>query len=495
LILHKPEDGKDEIRCTLRRIDDDQLGNPWRYEALSYAWGNEDATHEIKVANGLPSRKGQRPSYTDLWKLASKQRRHLSFYVKPNLFAALKRLRDSNRDIWLWVDAICMNQKNRVEKSLQLPKMLEIYSKASNVCVWIGDCEDDDAAQYCCESANLAMDFITKAIDLKLLDGLVAPSPSDDVTVRTLRSWVALANLLKRGWFSRRWVVQEVASARKVSVHCGRRAVSWVDFADAIDLFMAKVDRIRKMYEESSLWRERPDALKHVESLGAKAMVTSTNTVFRRSDDGEILERLMGIETLVMGLGTFEASDPRDIIYAVLAIAKDGPMGKPYPMFHRHNFSPRDTTPDNSPGKARNQTLGSSPRRQGATKRKTRASAPSGISHQAGAAEESMERQTKRVRVPSSLDSAVTESGECIHCVPSCTPSGRVDCLKPDYNKHPLDVYTDFVKYCVETTGRLDIICRQWALPIRRKFDTNLAGALVFSWTRPSDHHHNSPED
>jgi hypothetical protein len=40
--------------------------------------------------------------------------------------------------------------------------------------------------------------------------------------------------------------------------------------------------------------------------------------------------------------------------------------------------------------------------------------------------------------------------------------------LKPDYAKDAIEVYTDFVSHCIEE-GSLDIICRHWAVPVRKE--------------------------
>ena len=53
--------------------------------------------------------------------------------------------------------------------------------------------------------------------------------------------------------------------------------------------------------------------------------VQATSNLFRRATDGRILERLLNMETLVSTLLAFEATDPRDIVYAVLSIANDTP--------------------------------------------------------------------------------------------------------------------------------------------------------------------------
>ncbi|KAH9203748.1 hypothetical protein DL95DRAFT_399058, partial [Leptodontidium sp. 2 PMI_412] len=49
-------------------------------------------------------------------------------------------------------------------------------------------------------------------------------------------------------WFSRRWVIQELALARSASVLFGNCEMPWRDFADAIALFMTKFDQIKAAF-------------------------------------------------------------------------------------------------------------------------------------------------------------------------------------------------------------------------------------------------------
>ncbi len=57
----------------------------------------------------------------------------------------------------------------------------------------------------------------------------------------------------------------------------------------------------------------------------ANTLVEATRNLFRRSKDGKVMERLKTLEMLVSTLLPFEATDPRDIVYGVLSIAKDTP--------------------------------------------------------------------------------------------------------------------------------------------------------------------------
>jgi len=68
--------------------------------------------------------------------------------VKPNLFAALQELRSYFQDkevahVWIWIDAICINQDNDEEKAKQIRSMHGVFSGAVEVLVWLGTVDHD----------------------------------------------------------------------------------------------------------------------------------------------------------------------------------------------------------------------------------------------------------------------------------------------------------------------------------------------------------------
>jgi hypothetical protein len=81
------------------------------------------------------------------------------------------------------------------------------------------------------------------------------------VAEETVASFVSFANLLKRPWFRRRWVIQEVAASKRAFVQCGQKKVNWIDFADAVELFLANIERVRTIYDRSELSKLNPDAV------------------------------------------------------------------------------------------------------------------------------------------------------------------------------------------------------------------------------------------
>ena len=250
------------------------------------------------------------------------------FYVRPNLDKALRHLRHETETVVLWVDAVCINQSDeKGEKSTQIAKMKAIYHNASNVCIWLGDGKgdgkDDRAKDF-----QAAMQFSQEVLKLTELDRLA-------VDTKTTKSWSDLLDLMRCSWFSRRWVIQELALARDATVHCGEYHLPWQEFADAIGLFALNFDKVRALFRRSDddgIFRNYKN-FNELEPLGAKVLVDAITNTFRRSMDGSILEPVWNLETLVSSLSNFESADPRDTIYALLNIATESLLDED----HVHN--------------------------------------------------------------------------------------------------------------------------------------------------------------
>lgn len=132
---------------------------------------------------------------------------------------------------------------------------------------------------------------------------------------------------MRNKWFSRRWVVQELALAHHATVVYGKERMPWSDFSDAIAIFMNCKDRIvppvLNLLRATVADNKEIFAAQSIEDLGANILVDFTNSFFRRDRDGKIQQRMMSLEILVSSLLPFEATDPRDTIYAVLSLAND----------------------------------------------------------------------------------------------------------------------------------------------------------------------------
>lgn len=92
------------------------------YDALSYAWGESVPQQSISICG--PADSEQSTQYIS---------------ITQNLSEALLHLRAESAPRKLWVDALCINQEDLEEKSLQVAHMGQVYRKADQVIVWLGE--------------------------------------------------------------------------------------------------------------------------------------------------------------------------------------------------------------------------------------------------------------------------------------------------------------------------------------------------------------------
>ncbi|KAI9699232.1 MAG: hypothetical protein M1820_007204 [Bogoriella megaspora] len=196
-----------------------------RYEALSYCWGppfEEQVLEDGEITiNGYP------------------------FLITGNLDRALRRVRLNSTPRTLWVDAICIDQSDRLEKGRQVRYMDEIYRMASQVIVWLGeDSESLDGEFVLGLDAALSdwRPWTTSgwSSDLQIPLGtseLARIAKADGKSQwETRRDLLGISPDLRRKYFSifrsrryfrRRWVMQEMCQARRLIVYCGRSHATW----------------------------------------------------------------------------------------------------------------------------------------------------------------------------------------------------------------------------------------------------------------------------
>lgn len=182
------------------------------------------------------------------------------FRVTRNLFDAMMDLRESETMI-IWIDAICINQKDDEEKAWQVRLMGDLYQKASKVLAWLrAPADDSDAvidylntlrkqAEACGldHSAQAAM-LIWPAIT-------TMPSYMDDPAKIVVSGWydghilrvsksalerllhnisgrelqdqlhptAGLFRIFRRAWWERVWVIQEITLQNDADFACGTK--------------------------------------------------------------------------------------------------------------------------------------------------------------------------------------------------------------------------------------------------------------------------------
>jgi len=178
LITLLPGEPDSRICCEIKHAS---LNDAPQFEALSYEWGSRSNPRRISVH-------GHRISVTE------------------NLHAALNNLRYPRKSRTLWVDALCINQDNILERNDQVRLMARIYSTAHRVVAWVGtEAQGGD-------DAIALIEDIRDHFQLDL-DHPVHFSPHGFRAIGfdpDTKNWSALLQLFQSTYFTRVWVIQEL---------------------------------------------------------------------------------------------------------------------------------------------------------------------------------------------------------------------------------------------------------------------------------------------
>ncbi|KAK0118337.1 hypothetical protein ONS95_012627 [Cadophora gregata] len=110
LVLFPSTNDASPLECQLRTAT---FSDPEAYDALSYVWGEAKFTASIQL-NSVP------------------------FLITPRLEEALQYLGYCDKPRVLWVDALCINQRNSNELRYQVGLMRQIYTNCKSGVVWLG---------------------------------------------------------------------------------------------------------------------------------------------------------------------------------------------------------------------------------------------------------------------------------------------------------------------------------------------------------------------
>lgn len=247
------------------------------YDALSYTWGSGEKDSNIRC-NGL-----QVP-------------------VTENLFEALRALRPPKNDsLFLWVDALCINQNDSSEKNEQVWNMLAIYQKARIVIAWLG-------------AAEINMGHVLPATSA---DPFTA---SSDVKFNFRSAVEGLSYLYTRPWFKRLWVQQEIFAARKLEFQCGHHRFEWSHLLSYPKPLLE--DPHHEIPEEI-----QRDAISSLDNMRKQVCNCFEFFYYRKSEEAR--QQPDFVETLIE-TALLDATNPRDYIYGILGMTRC--PAKPMPI-------------------------------------------------------------------------------------------------------------------------------------------------------------------
>ncbi|KAL7893156.1 heterokaryon incompatibility domain-containing protein [Trichoderma sp. SZMC 28014] len=317
-----------------------KLADEPAFNALSYVWGT--STKKLPITcNGE------------------------QFDVTENLDSALRHLRSEENERVFWIDAICINQKDDLERGYQVSLMKDIYRMASLVVIWLGEADSDSDLVFplCEKMIETRLDLLR---DLKSgLDVVMGPNRKEvlekmmrdakkrnadkareeaklesvsgtdsddaspgpqtpeadgpvanaadaadaadeevDVSDASDEEISAFLRLIARPWFTRCWVLQEVCLAKEAILVCGAQAIDWDLFyiGFSITIFMS----------EKGL-RGRPEQL-------FRTALILIGTLRPKLNDEDSPYQGAGLLWLLRRVMSLSVTDARDKVYSILGL-------------------------------------------------------------------------------------------------------------------------------------------------------------------------------
>ncbi|KAI0878849.1 HET-domain-containing protein [Hypoxylon argillaceum] len=317
-ILSNP---KEPTRISLREVS---LSSLPPYRCLSYTWGDP-----LDRSLSSPSNDMQMSSERDHY---VHNEDGSVIRVPENLVDALhqiSRIQYSEAkgqvSSW-WIDAICINQEDAGERSIQVYMMDIIYRGAESVLIWLGK-EDEHTGVAIKVLKSLARvspaltqtprrfrSFNTDSFRiLDSLDKLCKDLGIRDVYLQDLLHYAAF---LQRKWFTRMWVIQESFFAAATTVFCGEREIEWAAIKESSRVIsQAGMDTLIKAYVGYATQHSLDvDTIKLPDNRLSNQLIFGS----LQSTTGEALK----LGQLLYYSRLFEASDPRDKVFAILGLWK-----------------------------------------------------------------------------------------------------------------------------------------------------------------------------
>lgn len=241
---------------TMRSFD---FANAPPYTAVSYVWGMGRAADFVYV-------------------------NEQSFAVNTNLWSCLhyvalwkKADRPWDTWLWIWVDAVCIDQNDEQEKSRQVGMMEQIYSRAEEVIAWLG----------------------LQRLPFRLQWREEWHEQGRQMRLRTaeVEDWSLSENLLdiaERPNWTRTWIVQELLLARRILL-----LISDVCFE-----FDYLAERVKQGHASETADLDR--VLAYVKARDVESQLTAHS----------LLDRLREF-------GGCQCSDPRDKVFAMMSLVRE----------------------------------------------------------------------------------------------------------------------------------------------------------------------------
>jgi hypothetical protein len=257
------------------------------FRAISYCWGSSDLVDKVWFND------------------------HQYLGITRSAAAVLRYLIKTKYTGHFWIDALCINQSDLEEKSNQVRLMGDIYSSARLVVAWLGEPADD---------SDRAMQFIAtlyNEIEKHHLHGL---DPAHERSYMdqfpsfkhyNTPDWVAFQNFLKRPYFSRLWVIQEMVLSRRIIFACGEKTAPGNQLMVVVNILLSK-----GLSEYLLMVRVGFATVEYPRGLGGLQVMRSISACRTAGED-------VPLQELLLFSRRFDATNPRDLIFGLLGVASE----------------------------------------------------------------------------------------------------------------------------------------------------------------------------
>jgi hypothetical protein len=182
-----------DIKCELLHVDVDKAGD---YAAISYTWGESTRNHGI-VVDGA-------------WLVTTASAYDVVFKSAP--------MHGTRR---IWIDFVCINQADDLEKAKQVRLMRDVYSSATEVITYLGEVGDDvaDYTEYFLRDFYESRQRHTR---MSRASRIVIEQKMQYLGLQHPR-WFIVTSLINHAYWTRIWIIQEIAHARSLRIMYGDR--------------------------------------------------------------------------------------------------------------------------------------------------------------------------------------------------------------------------------------------------------------------------------
>jgi len=250
--------------------------------------------------------------------------------VSKNCKDALQKLRYRDRERFLWVDAIAINQQDNEEKSHQVAFMGKIYKSADRALIWLGEASSLRDPYFNLPLSDLFFDYVQHmAAEIRDCKDTKKDPKTSPLYTNLLAQGAALVSrqesspliqgfleVVRRPWWERVWVVQEAALVKTATIFCGGRQIEHSDISDFWSvirndmshnsgLTYSLLDGFKHHMDAVTLVRERIDTIGHAKALA------------------KVLDKCRRLQS----------TDRRDRVYAMLGMFGDFQKDLPQPNY------------------------------------------------------------------------------------------------------------------------------------------------------------------